>query len=124
GGGVDGAQLAGGRCRFKKIRSIVLPRLPACPDHRVRLIDKEDYRLRRGLDFLDNGLEPVFKLPLDAGACLEQAKVQSAHCDVLERRRHIPLGDAARKALYYSGLSYTSFTGQYRIVLPPPGQDV
>ena len=82
GRGGDRAQLAAGQGRLEQIGGVALPGLPAGADHRVRLVDEEDDRLRRGLHLVDHRLQAVLELALDAGPGLQQAEVERA-----ERRR-------------------------------------
>ena len=47
GRGGDGAQLAARERRLEQVRGVALAGLAAGADHRVRLVDEEDDRLRR-----------------------------------------------------------------------------
>ena len=82
GRGGDRAQLAARQRRLEQVGGVALPGLAAGADHRVRLVDEQDDRLRRGLHLLDDRLQPVLELALDAGAGLQQAEVERAHGDV------------------------------------------
>ena len=79
---------------------------------------------RRCLDLGDDLLEPVLELPLDPGAGLEQAEVERAQHDVLERRRDVALGDPPRQALDDGRLADARLAGEDRVVLPAADQDV
>src|SRR5437763_976327 len=57
----DRAQLAACQRRLQQIGRIALPGLAAGPDHRMRLVDKQDDRARARLDLLDHRFEPVFE---------------------------------------------------------------
>ena len=75
---------------------------PACAagaDHRVRLVDEEDDRRRRVLHLLDQPLEPVLELALDAGAGLQQREIERAHVTFSQRRRHVALPRCAARTL-------------------------
>ena len=50
----DRAQLAAREGGLEQVGGVVLPGLSAGADHRVRLVDEEDDRLRRGLHLLDD----------------------------------------------------------------------
>ena len=124
GGGGDGAQLAAGQGRLEQIGGVALPGLPAGADHRVGLVDEEDDRLGRGFHFLDDGLQPVLELALDARPGLQQAQVERAEHDVPQRRRHVAGGDPQGEALDHGGLAHARLAGQDRIVLAAAGEDV
>ena len=109
---------------FSRLAASFWPGLAAGADHRVRLVDEQDDRLRRSLHLGDDGLQPVLELALDAGAGLQQAEIERADGDVPQRRRHVALGDAQREAFDDGGLADARLAGQDRVVLPPPHQDV
>ena len=88
------------------------------------LIDEQDDRRLGGLHLVDHRLQPFLELALDAGARLHQPDIEHAHADVLQRRRHIALGDAERKSLDHCRLADAGLAGQDRVVLPASHQDV
>ena len=124
GGGGDGAQLAAGQGGLEQVGGVPLAGRAAGADHRVRLVDEQDDRLRRRLDLVDHRLQPVLELPLDPGPGLEQAEVERAERDVAERRRHVAGGDAQGEPLDDGRLADAGLAGQDRVVLPPPDEDV
>ncbi len=80
------AQVVAAMVRSVPRASAGLSRLAASPvpggaaraDQRVRLVDEQDDRLRRGLHFLDHLAQPVLELALHAGAGLQQADIEHA----------------------------------------------
>src|SRR5690606_18776874 len=68
--------------------------------------------------------EAVLELPLHAGASLEQAELERAERNVLQRWRDIALCNAERKAFHNRRLTDACLTGENRIVLPPGHADV
>ena len=124
GGGGDGAQLAAGQGRLEQVGGVALAGLAAGADHGVGLVDEEDDRAGRGLDLGDDLLEPVLELALDAGAGLEQAEVERAEDDVLERRGDVALGDPQGQALDDGRLADAGLAGEDRVVLAAADQDV
>ncbi|EWC52565.1 hypothetical protein XAR_1867 [Xanthomonas citri pv. glycines str. 8ra] len=124
GGGRDGAQLAARQRRLEQVRRVVLAGGAAGADHRVRLVDEQDDRMRALLDLVDDVLQPVLELALDAGAGLQQAHIQHMQFHPLQYVRHVLLGDAPGQPLDDRGLADAGFAGEDRIVLAPPHQDV
>ena len=124
GGGGDGPQLAAGQRRLQQVGGVALAGLAAGADHRVRFVDEQDDRLRRGLDLLDHRFQPVFELALHPGARLQQPEVERAQRHVLQRRRHVAGGNAQGKALHHRRLTDAGLTGHDRVVLAAPGQDI
>jgi hypothetical protein len=120
GGGGDGAQFATRQRRLEQIGGIASARRTACADQRMRLVDEQDDRHLRSLDLVDDRLQSLLELALDAGPRLHQPDIEHAHTDVLERRRHVTLSDAQCKALDRRRLADTGLAGQDRIVLPAP----
>ena len=78
----DRAQFAACQRRLQQIGGVVLPGLSAGADHRVRLVDEQDDRLRRALTSAITALQAVLELALHAGAGLQQAEVERAQRDV------------------------------------------
>ena len=98
-GGGDGAQLAARQRGLQQVGGVVLPRRAARADHGVGFVDEEDDRRGRGLHLLDQPLEPVLELALDARAGLQQGQVERAQHDVLEHVRHVALQRCAARSL-------------------------
>ena len=124
GGGGDGSQLTASQGRLEQVGGIPLPGRSAGPDHGMRLVDEENDRRGRALHLGDDLLEPVLELSLDPGAGLEQAKVEGANGDVLERRGNVTLGDPPRQTLDDGRLAHSGLTGQDRVVLAATDQDI
>ena len=85
---------------------------------------EEDDRRWRLLHLVDHALEPVFKLPLHARARLQQAQVERAERDILQRLRHIAIGDPLGKSFDDCRFADARLAREDRVVLPPPREDV
>jgi len=73
---------------------------------------------------LDDRLEAVFKLTLHARTGLQQAEIERADGDVLERIGHVALGDSQGEPLHDRRFAHARFAGENWIVLPAPHEDV
>jgi hypothetical protein len=124
GGGGDGAQFPAGQGRLEQVGGIALPGLAAGADEGVGLVDEQDDGLGGALHLVDHRLQPLFELPLEAGAGLQQAEVQGLQGHPLQRRRHVLLDDAQGQALHHRGLAHPGVAGEDGVVLPPAGEDV
>ena len=109
---------------FSRLAASPWPGRAAGADQRVRLVDEQDDRLRRGLHLVDHAAQPVLEFALHAGARLQQAEIERAQRDTLQRRRHVAGREPQREAFHDRGLADTGLAGEDRIVLPPPRQDV
>ncbi|MOA18091.1 hypothetical protein D3C78_1383790 [compost metagenome] len=87
-------------------------------------IDEQNDRFGRGLHILDHLAQALFEFAFHAGAGLQQADVQAAQLDVLERRRHVASDDAQGEPFDHGGLADTGFTGKDRVVLPASHEDI
>ncbi len=90
GRGGDRAQRAARQRRLQQVGRIARARRAAGADQRVRFVDEQDDRLRRGLDLVDHLAQPLLELALHAGARLQQADIERP------QRRH-PSAAAARR---------------------------
>ena len=122
--GGDRPQLAAGERRLQHIGRIPLPSLATGANQRVGLVDEEDDRRRRLLHLVDHTLEPVFKLALHARARLQQAQVERAERDILQRLRHIAIGDPLGESFHDRRFANAGLAGEDRVVLPPAGEDI
>ena len=124
GRGRDRPQLPAGQGRLEHVGRIPLAGLAAGPDQRVGLVDEKNDRHRALLDLIDDVLEPILKLPLHAGARLEQAQVERSQRDVFQGFRHIAGGDPIGKPFNNGRLADAGLTGEDRVVLPTTRQDI
>ncbi len=68
---------------FSRLAASPWPGRAAGADHRVRLVDEQDDRLRAGLHLIDHAAQTIFELALHAGAGLQQAEIERAQRDAL-----------------------------------------
>src|SRR5262249_54830038 len=124
GRGRDGAKFAARERRLEQVGRVPLPGGAAGADDGVRFVDKQNDRLRRGLDLGDHRLEAVLELPLVASAGLQQAQVKRTEDDRAQGRRHVAGGNAQSEAFDDGRLADAGLAGQDRIVLAAAGEDV
>ena len=124
GRGRDGAQSSARQCGFEKIGRVARASLAPGADQRVRLVDEEDDRCRRGLHLVDHRAQPLLEFALHRCARLHEADVENAELDPLKRRRHVARCDALGEAFDDRCFAHAGFAGQDRIVLPPAHQNV
>ena len=124
GRGGDGPQLTAGERRLEHVGSIPLPRLAAGTDERVGLVDEENDRGWRLLHLVDHAFEPVLEFTLHARARLQQAQVERAERDILQRLRHIAVGDPLGESFDHGRFADARLAGEDRVVLPPSREDV
>ncbi|ABA48270.1 63 kDa protein [Burkholderia pseudomallei 1710b] len=120
----DRAQLAARERRLQQVRRIVLARLPARADDRVRLVDEENDRMRALFHLVDHALQAILELALHARARLQEAHVQHVQRDAAKRRRHVVGRDAQREPFDDGRLAHARLARHDRIVLPAAHQDV
>ena len=84
GGGRDGSHFAPRQGRFEQVRPIAAPGRVARPHEGMGLVDEQDGRHGRGLDLVDDALEALLELALDAGPGLKPAHVQADDAHPLE----------------------------------------
>ncbi len=87
-------------------------------------VDEQDDRFFGTAYRVDHAFEALFEFTFDAGTGLQQAQVEDAQGDFLQRRRHIPGGDTQGQALHHRRLADAWRAHQDRVVLPAPEQDV
>ena len=124
GRGGDGAQRSARERRLQEIRRVARAGLPAGADQRVRLVDEQNDRRRRGLHLVDHRAQPLLELALHRRARLHEADVENAELDAFERRGNVARRDALGEAFDDGGFADARFAGQDRIVLPPAHQNV
>ena len=122
--GGNRTQLATRQRWLQNVCGIVLAGLSARADHGVRFVDEEENLFGRRLDLVDEGLEAVFELALDAGASLEQGHIERMDLRVLERRRHVARRNAVGETFDDRSLTDARFTGENGVVLAAAHQDV
>ena len=124
GGRGDRAQRAARQRRLEQVRRVAGAGGAAGADQRVRLVDEQDDRLGRRLDFVDHLAQAVLELAFHARAGLQQADVERVQRHVLQRRRHIASRQPQREAFDDRRLADAGLAGENRIVLTAAHQDV
>ena len=84
GGRADGAQLAARQRGLEQVGGVTRARRTASADERVRFVNEQDDRLRRGLHLVDHRTQALLEFALHAGAGLQQANVERAQRHVLQ----------------------------------------
>jgi hypothetical protein len=84
---------------------------------------KQDGR-RRLLDGLNDILEALLELALDARTGLQEAHIQGEYGYVPDGRGHILFGDFERQPFDERSFADPRFADQNRIVLTAPGEDI
>ena len=123
-GGGDRSQFTAGERRLEHVGRIPLPCLAAGADQRVGLVDEENDRRWRLLHLVDHALESVLEFPFHASARLQQAQVERAERDILQRLRHVAIGDPLGESFDHGRLADARLAGEDRVVLPSPREDV
>ncbi|MCY1406267.1 hypothetical protein D9M71_215280 [compost metagenome] len=88
------------------------------------LVDEQQDRGLRLLHRIDDVLQALFELALDARAGLQQAEVEGAHADGLQAVGDVAFGDTQGQAFDQRGLADTGVADQDGVVLAPPAEDV
>src|SRR5207248_432107 len=89
----------------------------ACADQGVELIDEADDLALRVDDFLDHGLEAVFKFAAELGAGDHGAEVEADQFLILELIGHVAAHDALGEPFDDGGFAYAGLADEHGIVL-------
>src|SRR5262245_4966004 len=92
-GGCDRAKITSRERRLQKVRGITLTRLASRPDYRVRLVDEQNHRPGRRMDFVDDRFQSVLEFALDPSAGLQEAEIECSQNNRPERWRHFLTDD-------------------------------
>src|SRR5215471_14154065 len=90
----------------------------------MSLVDEKDDRLWGGLNLVDYLSEPVLKLPFHTRPRLQQAQIKRSQTHFLQCRGHISGCNPDRKTFHNGRFTDTGFSGENRIILTPPHQDI
>ena len=124
GGGGNGSEFPARQGGLEQVGRVRGARLITCPDDGVGLVDKQQHRQRRLLHRLNDVFQALLELALYARARLQQAEVEGAHRDRLQRVRDIAFTDTQRQAFHQCGFAYTRFAHQNRVVLAATGENI
>ena len=119
GRGADAAEHARLQRRLQEVRRIhCAARSRARADHGMDLVDEQD-RAGIGLDFLHDGLQPLFEIAAIARSGEQRAHVEREHGCVRQHLRHLAAHDFARQAFSDRGLADAGVADIERVVLGP-----
>src|SRR6185312_5346825 len=113
----DRAQFAARQRRLQHVGGVDRALGGSGSDQRVQLVDEEDDLSGRILDFLEHGLQAVFKLAAIFRASQHRAQIKRDYAFVLEHLGNVAGDDAARKTFDNRSLAYAGFADQHRVVL-------
>ena len=123
-GGADGAQFAAGQRRLEHVGGVHGAFGGARADQRVQLVDEENDLSGGFGDFLQHGLQAIFKFAAVLGAGDQGRQVQRHDALGLQHLGHVARDDALRQAFDDGGLADAGFADQHRIVLGAPREDL
>ena len=115
----DGVQFTASEHRLEQIRRVHRAFALAGADHRVKLVDEENDRSLRVLDFLEDGFEALLEFAAELRAGNQRAHIERDDPLVLEAFGHVTAHDPLRQTLRDRGLADARFADQHRIVLGP-----
>ena len=122
GGCPNAAKLASRQRRFEHVAGIDGAFGPAGAHNGVQFVDEQNDSSLAGGDFLEEGLEAVFKFAAVLGAGDHGAEVHRDELFVLQRFGHVAADDAPGQPLHDGGLAHAGLANQDGIVLGAPGQ--
>ena len=83
----------------------------------MQLVDKQDDPPVALLDFVEHGLEPLFKLAAVLGSRNQRAHIQREHLSVFQVVRHVPAYDSQREPFRDCGLADARLADENGVVL-------
>src|SRR5699024_5530554 len=90
----------------------------------MELIDKEEDPALALLDFIENGLQPLLKLPPVFSPGDEGAHIQSENGLVLQALRHIAVKNPLGQSLHHGGFAHAGLTDEHRVILGLTAKDL
>ena len=123
GGGTDAVQLAPGQQRLQQVARIHGALGLAGTHNVVNLINKHDDLAIGLLHLIQYGLQTLLEFTPVLGAGNQRTHIQRENLLILQRIRHVSLGDTLCQSLNSRGLADTRLTDQAGVVLGFPGQD-
>ena len=113
----DASQFATGKCWLQDVGCIHSTLAATGTYKGMNLVDEEDDAAVAVGYFLDNALKTLLKLAFVLGSGNKRTHIQRIELLVLKILWHVASYDTFCQALYYSGLTSTRLTYQYRVVL-------
>ena len=105
---------------FSMFEASIAPSAAPGADQRVQLVDEENDLALRVFDFLEHGLQPVFKFAAIFRARQHRSQVERDDALVLQRFRHVAGDDALRQAFDDGRLAHARLADQHRIIFRAP----
>jgi len=87
-------------------------------------INKQNDRLYRGANRIQNLAQSIFKLAFNTSTGLQQPHIQQQNTNVFDGRWHITFRNADRQTFNHSGLTNTGFARQDGVVLTAAHQGI
>ncbi len=115
----DGAQITARQRRLEHVRSINCTLSGSGPNESVQLVDEENDLPIGFCHFLENRLEPFFKLTAEARPGNQGAHIESNDPFRFQVFGHVSLDDTVSDAFSDGGLAHARITNEHRIVLCP-----
>ena len=116
-GRADAVQLAASQHGLEHIARVGRSLGLASADDGVQLVDKEQDASLAGADFVEHGLEPLFKLAPVLGPGHQRTHVQRKDRLLLHPLGHIAAHDALRQTLDDRGLAHAWLADEHWVVL-------
>ncbi len=123
-GCADATQIATCQCGLQHIGSIHRSFGSAGADQRVQFVDEQNDVAAGFFDFLEDGLQTVFKFAAILRSGNHRAKIQRDDSLMLEGFRNVAGDNSLRQAFNNCGLSYSRLANQYGIVFGSSGENL
>ena len=112
----DRVEFAARQHRLQHVAGVHRAFRRARADHRVQFVDEHHHVFGVG-DFLEHGLQALFKLAAIFRARHQRAEIERNQPLVLQPFRHVAAHDALRQSFDDGRLAHTRFADEHRIVL-------
>ena len=122
-GCADTVELTSGQHGLEEVACIHGTFCLAGADDGVKLIDKQDDLAFALFDLCQNGLETLFELTTEFGACNQAAHIEGEDGAVFQGIRHVTADNPLGKAFRDGGFADTRFTDENRVILGLTGKN-
>src|SRR5438445_174871 len=120
----DRAERAAGQRRLEQVGGVARAGRATGPDQGVDFVNEQNDRLGRLLDFLDDRAEALFEFAFHARPGLQQADIERAEGNVLDRWWNVAGDDAQGEPFDHRGFAHAGFAGEQGVVLAAAHEDV